>query len=109
MKSQLGTEQMSDAEYKTFWKTLGPIEIKMVEKHGECRHEIGDTFYYENPYRRPEGVCVALLNMLDVYAWRAAMGVPSWNGDDRTLYRLHCPDATGTVWEMRKVESQGDA
>ena len=109
MESQLGIEQMSDAEYKAFWETLGPIEIELVEKHGECRHEVGDTFYYENPYKRPEGVCIALLDMLDVYAWRAATGVPSWNGDDRTLYRLHCPDATGTVWEMRKVESKGNA
>jgi hypothetical protein len=46
--------------------------------------------------------------MLDVYVWRAAMGVPSWNGDDRTLYRLHCPDATGTVWELQKIEKKGD-
>lgn len=57
---------MSDAEYKKQWENLGPIEIRMVEKTGKCRHELGEAFRYENPYRRPEGVCNALLYVLDL-------------------------------------------
>ena len=108
MKFPLETQHLTDAEYKEQWASLDPIEIKLVEKHGQCKHEVGDTFHYTNPYKRPEGVCAALLNVLDLYTWRAALGYPSWNAEDRNLYRIHCPDATGTVWEMRKTPKKED-
>ncbi len=90
-------------DYREMWKRLGKIEIKMVEKHEECRHNPGDTFIYENPYKRPNDVCEALLHVLDLYIWRVALGCPSWMSDDRKVFRLHCPDPKGTVWEMRKI------
>lgn len=90
-------------EYRQVWKRLGTIEIRMVEKHEECRHNLGDAFIYENPYKRPDGVCEALLHVLDLYVWRAALGFPSWNRENRKVFKLHCPDAKGTVWEMRKI------
>ncbi|MBN1217471.1 MAG: hypothetical protein JXM69_00965 [Anaerolineae bacterium] len=96
----------TDAEYKALWQTCGPIEVKMVEKCGQCVHNLHDTFYYETPYKKPQGICTALLHVLDLYAWRVALGFPSWQADDRHTYRIHCPDATGTVWEMRKVASK---
>jgi len=97
---------LSTAEYKGRWEDLGPIEIKMVEKNERCHHELGDVFYYENPYRRPEGVCHALLHVLELYVWRVAMGFPSWESDDCTVHRIHCPAKNGTVWEVRKSAKQ---
>lgn len=91
-------------DYRELWQQLGKIEIKMVEKHEECRHKLGDTFLYENPYKRPKDVCEALLHVLDLYVWRAALGFPSWNSENRKVFKLHCPDPKGTIWEMRKIE-----
>jgi uncharacterized repeat protein (TIGR04076 family) len=90
-------------DYRNVWDNLGKVEIKMVEKHEECKHSIGDTFIYENPYKRPAGVCEALLHVLDLYIWRVTLGFPSWNSGNRKVFKLHCPDPKGTVWEMRKM------
>ncbi|MHB8066217.1 MAG: hypothetical protein ACYDG2_26960 [Ruminiclostridium sp.] len=91
-------------EYRKLWDRIGRIEIEMVEKYEECKHNLGDTFIYENPYMKPEGVCIALLHVLDLYTWRVALGFPSWNGEDRKVHRIHCPDAKGTVWEKRRID-----
>ena len=94
--------KLTDADYKELWKDLGPIEIRIIEKNEKCPHEVGDTFYYENPYKPPEGVCHAILHVLELYVWRTALGFPSWEDDDRSVHRIHCPAKKGTVWEMRK-------
>ena len=94
---------MNNEQYEEIWETTGPLEIKMIEKTGKCEHELEDTFYYRTPYDKPEGVCVALLHVLDLYTWRAALSFPSWESDDRTVFRIHCPSKGGTVWELRKV------
>lgn len=90
-------------EYGELWKRIGKIEIRMVEKHEECKHNIGDTFVYETPYKKPENVCTAILHVLDLYTWRVALGFPSWNSENRKVFKIHCPDPKGTVWEMRKI------
>jgi uncharacterized repeat protein (TIGR04076 family) len=90
-------------DYRALWKKIGRIEIRMVEKHEECRHKLDDVFIYEDPYNRPAGVCSALLHVLDLYVWRVALGFPSWNGEDRKVHKIHCSDPKGTVWEMRKI------
>ena len=95
---------MSDDDYHQAWDSLGRIEIRLVEKLGKCRHEVGETYYYETPYKKPINVCNALLHVLDLYTWRVALGFPSWNDQDRLVHRIHCPDHTGTVWEVRRVE-----
>ena len=93
---------LSDDDYKNLWKDLG-IEIRMTEKHGKCPHSVGDSFVYRSPYEKPANVCNALLHVLDLYTWRAVLGFPSWEPDDRSVFRIHCPSRTGTVWELRKV------
>jgi uncharacterized repeat protein (TIGR04076 family) len=90
-------------DYIKVWERLPRLEITMVEKNEQCRHNLGDTFTYANPYQRPENVCFALLHVLDLYTWRASMGFPSWNGADRRTFRIHCPDPKGTVWELRAI------
>ena len=70
-------DQLTDEQYKELWQKLGPIEIRMIEKHENCKHNLGDVFYYEQPYPRPAGVCHALLHVLKLYTWRVALGFPS--------------------------------
>jgi uncharacterized repeat protein (TIGR04076 family) len=94
---------MTQKEYREKWKELEPIRIRMIEKSGECKHAIGDTFVLENPYTRPAGLCSALLHVVDLYTWRVVLGFPSWEKDDRSVYRIHCPSKLGTVWEMTKA------
>ena len=98
-----GNQELTDKEYKETWSKLGPIQIEMVERIGSCRHNLGDTFTYQTPYGKPQGVCSALLHVLDLYTWRVALGFPSWESDNRTIYRIHCPSKKGTVWEMKKL------
>ncbi len=100
----LENQPESREEYKALWSKLGPLQIKMIEKNGLCKHELGETHLYDSPYTKPPGVCNALLHVMDLYTWRAALGFPSWEPDDPTIYRIHCPCQTGTVWELRKIE-----
>lgn len=95
---------ISDSDYKKLWNQLGPIEIKMIKKYEPCRHKVREKHYYKHPYERPRGVCTALLNVIDLYTWRVALGFPSWERDDRSVFRIHCPADKGTVWEVRKVK-----
>ncbi len=97
-------QNMSDDGYRAVWDSLYRIEIRLVEKIGRCKHNAGDTFYYDTPYKKPSGVCAALLHVLDLYTWRVVLGYPSWNDRDRSVYRIHCPDHTGTIWEMRRIK-----
>lgn len=94
----------SQEEYKNVWARVSRVQITCVEKNEECRHSVGDSFIYETPYKKPEGVCPALLHVLDLYLWRATLGFPSWNEENHSVYKLHCPDPKGTVWEMRKID-----
>ncbi len=97
-------ENLTTEEYNELWNHLGPIEIRMIEKCGKCKHELGDKFTYKHPYEKPAGVCNALLHVLDLYTWRVALGFPSWESDNRKVHRIHCPAKKGTVWEIEKLE-----
>ena len=94
---------LDNKEYRKKWQELGSIEIKMTEKHGKCTHKLGEKFYYKNPYEKPKKFCNALLHVVDLYTWRVALDFPSWESDDRKVYRIHCPSKKGTVWEMKKI------
>ncbi|MHC4442551.1 MAG: hypothetical protein ACYTF1_23185 [Planctomycetota bacterium] len=94
---------MKREDYLDKWKQLSPIVVKMIEKEGKCNHELGETFYFENPYAKPMGLCNALVHVLDLYTWRVELGFPSWEEDDESVYRIHCPSKKGSVWEMKKA------
>jgi hypothetical protein len=72
------TKEMTDKEYKELWAQQGPIQIKMVERTGSCRHILGEVFTFQTPYDKPPGLCSALLHVLDLYTWRVSLGFPSW-------------------------------
>ena len=103
----LGEQPGSRSEYLGLWDKAGPLEIRMVAQTGKCNHRLHDTFRYETPYKKPQGLCAALLHVADLYTWRVALGFPSWEADDPTIYRIHCPSKNGTVWELRKMDSGG--
>ena len=31
-------------------------------------------------------------------------GLPSWEGDNPEVYRIHCISKKGTVWEFQRIE-----
>lgn len=95
-------DRIADDEYKKRWADLSGLELTMVGQRGKCKHALGETFHFKNPYDKPEGICAALLHVVELYAWRAELGFPSWESDDRSVYRIHCPSKNGTVWELRK-------
>jgi len=92
--------------YGEAWRRTGPLLVRLVEKSGRCAHEVGDEFAYATPYDPSPELCHALAHVLDLYLWRAALGFPSWETDDPTVYRVHCPSKRGTVWELRKLSAE---
>ena len=90
-------------ERREAWESTGPLELRMTQRIGACTHADGTTFVFANPYELPAELCSAMAIIARGYTWRAALGFPSWEADDPTVYRLHCPSKTGTVWELRKL------
>jgi uncharacterized repeat protein (TIGR04076 family) len=88
-------------DYKNVWNKISPVEITMIEKFEQCSHDLGDKFVYKNHYDKPAGICTALHHVLQLYLWRAALGFPSWESDPG-VFKIHCPDKKGTVWELRR-------
>jgi uncharacterized repeat protein (TIGR04076 family) len=95
--------KMDRQEYLNTWKSLAPIAVTMVDKLGKCNHELGQAFTLKTPYDKPAGMCSALWHVVQLYTWRTVLGFPSWESDDATVYRVHCPSKKGTVWEMKKA------
>lgn len=93
-------------EYLDQWRALPKMRLTCVEKNEECRHEVGDSILFENPYDKPAGLCSALLHVCELYTWRLSLGFPSWNSDNRNIYKFHCPDPKGTVWEMEVLKKE---
>lgn len=93
----------SYTDYKDVWKKVGKVKITCIEKNEECKHNVGDSYIFETPYNKPENVCPALLHVIDLYIWRVTLGFPSWNQGNYKIFKLHCPDPKGTVWEMEKI------
>lgn len=94
----------SHEEYQNIWQDVGKIQVTCVEKNETCKHNVGDSFIFDSPYTKPATMCPALLHVLELYLWRATLGFPSWNEEDHKVYKLHCPDPKGTVWEMVKID-----
>ena len=94
-------------DYQAVWERLSAVSVVMIEKNERCRHRKGDRFVYANHYEKPAGICSALDHVLQLYLWRVSVGFPSWE-DDPALYRIHCPDKNGTVWELRRIAPAAD-
>lgn len=98
-------ERMRTTPRNEAWAAAGPLELRLVECLGKCAHAEGTVYTFANPYELPAGLCEAMATVARGYLWRVALGFPSWEADDPSVYRLHCPSKTGTVWELRKVDA----
>lgn len=95
----------SHDDYHQVWQRLAPVEVTMIEQNEQCHHALGERFVYRHHYDKPEGICMALHHVLQLYIWRASVGFPSWE-EDPSEHRIHCPDKKGTVWAVRRHNSK---
>ena len=51
----------------------------------------------------PVGLCPGIQEPARMYVSRCAAGLPSWEGDDQSIYRIHCISKKGTVWRLEKI------
>ncbi|MBT3285678.1 hypothetical protein HN807_00085 [Candidatus Bathyarchaeota archaeon] len=86
---------------ENFWETK--VQITCIEKNGVCEHEIGDSYTIEYVQDYVKGLCSGIQDPARQYAGYTALGVPSWESDDKTVFRIHCISKKGTVWELRKI------
>ncbi len=87
---------------ENFWKTK--VKITCVEKNGKCEHNVGDSYVYDNPMAYIKGLCLGIQDPARPFVSHTASGVPSWEADDKSIYRIHCISKKGTVWEIKKEE-----
>jgi len=87
---------------KDFWKNK--VRMTCEEKQGKCRHNVGDSFVFKHPMARAEGPCFGAYDPTRPYISHCAAGVPSWEADDVSIYRIHCISKKGTVWRLERVE-----
>ena len=87
------------------WAESGPLELRLTQLDGACSHDAGTVYIFATPYELPSGLCEAMASVVRGYVWRAALGFPSWEADDPSVYRLHCPSKRGAIWELRKLPS----
>jgi uncharacterized repeat protein (TIGR04076 family) len=86
---------------KDFWKTK--IRITCEEKLGKCDYEVGDTYVFEHALDYPKGLCPGILDPSRPFISHCAAGLPSWEGDDQSIYRIHCISKKGTVWRIERI------
>lgn len=91
---------MSDLN-EDFWKSM--VKITCIEKTGKCRHEIGDSFVYQSAFDYPVGLCAGIQEPSRNPALACQAGVPSWEADDPSVYRIHCISKKGTVWRIERI------
>ena len=84
-----------------FWKTK--VQITCEEKHGKCRHDVGDTYVYRHALDYPEDLCSGIQEPARLVVTHCAAGIPSWEGDDQSIYRIHCISKKGTVWRLERI------
>ena len=87
-----------------FWNLK--VRITCEEKLGECRHNMGDTFVYSNPMHVIPDMCSGIGSPAGPYVPLCAVGVPSWESDDKDIYRIHCISKKGTVWRLERIDEE---
>ena len=98
------SEIRTRSDYRKVWAGIPAVEAINISDNESCQHAEGVRFFYRNHYDKPDGICTALHHVFQLYVWRAALGFPSWEPDDPSVFRIHCPAKKGTVWELRRVE-----
>lgn len=84
-----------------FWQTK--ILITCEEKHGKCKHKVGDSFVYSHPIDYFKELCAGIQEPARIWVSHCAADTPSWEADDSSIYRIHCVSKKGTVWRIEKI------
>ena len=87
-----------------FWSIK--VRITCEEKLGKCRHNVGDTYTYSNPMGYVQDLCAGIQDPARPFASLCAAGIPSWEGDDQSIYRIHCISKKGTVWRLERIDEE---
>lgn len=82
---------------ENFWKTK--VKITCVDQNGKCEHKVGDSYVYGNHMDYIKGLCLEIQDPARPWVSHAAMGNHSWDGDDPSVYMIHCISKKGTVWK----------
>lgn len=85
-----------------FWETK--VRITCEEKLGKCHHEVGDAYIFENAISYIPDLCFGIQEPARLFVSHSAAGLPSWEGDNPEIYRIHCISKKGTVWRLERVE-----
>ena len=85
---------------ENFWNIK--VRITCEEKLGKCHYNVGDTYVYDNPMAYIQDLCVGIQDPARPWVSQCAAGTPSWEGDDKSIYRIHCISKKGTVWRIEK-------
>jgi len=88
--------------FEDWWDTK--VRVTCEEKHGVCEHEVGDTFILDHVQDYAEGLCSGIQDPVRPYAAYCAIGMPSWESDDKGIWRIHCVSKKGTVWRIERVQ-----
>ena len=83
---------------------MKPVRVTLVEKIGVCPHNEGDSFLYHHPMFHPQGICGVAAHSMGPFVQRCADGIPSWEKDAPSIYRIHCPSKKGTIWKIERAE-----
>jgi uncharacterized repeat protein (TIGR04076 family) len=89
-----------------FWNTK--VRISCIEKTGKCSHEVGDSFEYTHPLNYPKKLCLGIQEPARLWVSLCAAGIPSWEADDSSVYRIHCISKKGTVWQIERLEDEAE-
>jgi len=80
------------------------VKATMVEKRGECIHNLGDEFLFKSPFFCPKDLCSAARESLRPYVTMCSLGGMSWEKDNPEIWLISCPSKKGTVWKLERVE-----
>ena len=97
--------KFTEEKIKTISRKRGiiPVKVTLLEKTGNCPHEVGESFEYHHPLFRPQGICGAAAYAMEIYIQRCLDGFPSWEKDNPDVYLIHCPSRKGTIWKIERV------
>jgi len=82
------------------------VRITCESKHGVCEHNVGDTYVFEHIQDYVKGLCNGIQDPARPYAEYCAIGQPSWEADDKSIYRIHCVSKKGTVWKLERIPDE---
>ena len=105
----LGVDYAGIADYKDyrdFWKRLPRVEARMVEQHEDCRHSLGEVIMFDRQLRGTHRHLPRPLPRLSARSVEALPRLSLMDEEDRSAYRLHCPDARARCGSSGQISAK---